>query len=120
MSDVLSRDWLRPFRVQVERKGKKRSARTVPWVVGWAAWCGYNFRFPGSAREQDAQRIHDRGGFGHGEMDVQAPGWEEAAEFFEALRKQVEGLRAQNDAARLWAASLGYPELERVMEKADE
>lgn len=41
---------------------------TVEWGEHVMAWRGYGERFPGSALDQDAVRIAQRGGFGYNEM----------------------------------------------------
>lgn len=46
----------------------KRPAGTIDWAEHEEAWLGYQRKYPGSARQQDAQRIHDRGGFGYEEV----------------------------------------------------
>lgn len=72
----------RRFPIQAEDVGRhhpRRPAGTVPWSVGVAAWERYAARY---GRDQSAERIAERGGFGHGEMHTfLGPGW---VEHFEA------------------------------------
>jgi len=50
----------------------RRAGAHYPGSVAWwehaKAWEGYAQRFSGSARDQDAARIAQRGGFGYGEL----------------------------------------------------
>lgn len=45
---------------------------TVPWSVAEVAYAAYAARH---GRDQSLERIAERGGFGHEEMDLYAPGW---------------------------------------------
>lgn len=48
------------------------AAGTVPWAVAELAYEAYAARY---GRAQSLERMAERGGFGHGEMDLFAPGW---------------------------------------------
>jgi hypothetical protein len=45
-----------------------KPAGTIAWWEHEEAWLGYRRKYPGSAARQDAQKIHDRAGFGYGEL----------------------------------------------------
>ena len=46
----------------------------VPWAVAELAYAAYSARY---GRDQSLERLAERGGFGHEEMDQFAPGWRE-------------------------------------------
>lgn len=46
----------------------------VPWSVAERAYAGYSARY---GTQQSMERLAERGGFGHSEMDQFAPGWRE-------------------------------------------
>ena len=52
-------------------------AGTVPWSVAEVAYAAYASRY---GRRQSIERMAERGGFGHGEMDMFAPGWRDSFE----------------------------------------
>lgn len=54
-----------------------RPPGTVPWGVAELAYAAYVARF---GRSQSLERLAERGGFGHGEMDLFAPGWRDSFE----------------------------------------
>jgi hypothetical protein len=54
--------------VQREQARGGRARGTITWSEHEAAWVGYARAFPGSARDQDAARIAERGGFGYEEL----------------------------------------------------
>lgn len=54
-------------RAWVQRE-RDKPAGTVAWSEHCEAWLGYERTYPGSARDQDAERINQRGGFGYYEM----------------------------------------------------
>jgi hypothetical protein len=50
---------------------RRKGARCPGSVAMWEhelAWQGYAKRFPGCARDQDAARVAERGGFGYDEL----------------------------------------------------
>ena len=49
-------------------RGDAHYPGSVSWEEHEEAWRGYERRFPGSARDQDAEMIARRGGFGYLEM----------------------------------------------------
>lgn len=53
------------------RPGWKPSG-TVPWSVAEVAYAAYAARY---GRGQSIETMAERGGFGHEEMDLYAPGW---------------------------------------------
>ena len=50
---------------------------TVPWPVAELAYAAYSARH---GHDQSLDRLAERGGFGHGEMDALAPGWRDSFE----------------------------------------
>lgn len=46
--------------------------RRIPWATHEAAWRAYAAKY---GRQQSAERIAERGGFGVVELDMFAPGW---------------------------------------------
>lgn len=48
----------------------------IPWSLHLEAYAGYAKEYPGSARDQSAERMAERGGFGVTELDRYVPGWE--------------------------------------------
>jgi hypothetical protein len=52
-----------------DREARKAlPAGTIAWYEHQLAWEGYRKKYPSSAAQQDALRIHERGGFGHVEL----------------------------------------------------
>ena len=58
------------------RPGWKPSG-TVPWSVAEIAYAAYAARY---GRGQSIETMAERGGFGHEEMDLYAPGWSDSFE----------------------------------------
>ena len=70
-----------PVMGELERgKYRDQPYGTVPWSVAERAYAAYAERY---GRDQSIDRMAQRGGFGHSEMDKYAPGWRDS---FEARR----------------------------------
>lgn len=52
-----------------------RPPGTVPWEVAEVAYAAYAARF---GSDQSLNRLAERGGFDHGDMDMFAPGWRDS------------------------------------------
>ena len=74
MEDCNTWDYARGFPLQRACGGG--SGVSIPWEIGKEAYDkGYAVQYPGSARQQSAERIAQRGGFSVGEMEMFLPGW---------------------------------------------
>jgi hypothetical protein len=60
------------FPVQRDDKRVRGPRLFVPWHIGAEAWAAYAKKY---GKNQSAERIADRGGFGEDEMNMFRPGW---------------------------------------------
>ena len=67
-------------RAPVNVRSGPYAGATIPWAVHVVAWERYAIVFPGSARDQDAERIAERGGFSPTELDTLVPDWRSSVE----------------------------------------
>lgn len=89
-----------------ERTAPVQGYCRIPWSVHVKAWEGYSKEYPGSARQQDATRIAERGGFGVKELDSFHPTWRKEVEQIPKLLAEVEQL--EKDVERRFVDGLGY------------
>jgi len=67
-------------------RGATPHAMKIPWSVAEKAYCVYVSRYgPG----QSLQRLAERGGFGHREMDDLYPPWRDETSEIHALRERL-------------------------------
>ena len=64
---------------------------TIPWRVHGLAWEAYAKKY---GKQQSAERIAERGGFGCEEMDMFVPGWREMVEGSPAPAVDLDAVRA--------------------------
>lgn len=69
----------------------------IPWSLHLRAWDAYAKLY---GRQQSAERLAERGGFGTTELDEFVPGWRDEVSEITSLRAENERLRALLGSAR--------------------
>ena len=80
-----------------EPRKTRRSHAPIPWAVAERAYAAYSARY---GNDQTLERMAERGGFGCGEMDMLAPGWEEECSEIVRLERELDKAQAESVSLR--------------------
>lgn len=74
-----------------EKMGGKQVHRSIPWSVATKAYPAY---CNAGGAGQSLERLAERGGFSHGEMDLFYPEWRRDVDEIPLLKAEIERLRS--------------------------